>query len=547
MKPLVSLGRCAAAVLAASTAAPHAAESHAPPLAWYHAAGATRIAADANSATLRKLAALPEWRVLRDQVWTKLQQAPFAALRRDLPKDAQQLPDLWRPLIGDVFGAESVGAVRHTGGRHEVALAVRLPEAKAALWNSNIAAIARAWKLPKPAPLSVPNASGWETRAPAGAVGVQLARVRQWTVIGLGQAPLTLAPAWVEVIARSGQPAPPLEDSWLEVRLDLPRLGRAFPGLAALGLAPAEVRVVPKDGVLRTTARLRFPGKLAWTHEPWNIPTNLVTEPLISFMVAQGIAPWLKRLPGFSELGLETVPNQVALWGQVNPHVQSIATWPVPDATNAMERLHRTLPGWMQRHCQVAPGAFLWVSNAHTIVCRAVPFVFPSLSPLTDEDQQYLLSCFFPPVAITNPPPPELYAQFLGPGTTNLFYYHWELTSERLPQMSRLWQLIDIARNRVLPSSNQPSVRWLLAAAPLLGNASTEARQTAERDVTVTRRSHLGLTALEIATLLRWVDSSGFPLTFAPPPAFKHNPPPAAAPTPSPKPRPPGKINPRTP
>ena len=73
-------------------------------------------------------------------------------------------------------------------------------------------------------------------------------------------------------------------------------------------------------------------------YEPWNIPTNLVHDPLISFTAVRGIASWLRQLQVVKDLQLEAVPDQYYAWAMYRSIFETYAAAPVPDATNFLAR-----------------------------------------------------------------------------------------------------------------------------------------------------------------------------------------------------------------
>src|SRR5437667_7237387 len=75
-----------------------------------------------------------------------------------------------------------------------------------------------------------------------------------------------------------------------------------------------------------------------------------------------------------------------------------------------------------------------------------------------------------------------------------------------------------------LPPPNAPPENWLSAIAPLLGNTITEGTLSSPKELTIVRKSDLGWTGFELATLGRWIDSRGFPWTFEPPPSTSSHP-----------------------
>jgi len=115
--------------------------------------------------------------------------------------------------------------------------------------------------------------------------------------------------------------------------------------------------------------------------------------------------------------------------------------------------------------------------------------------------------------------PPDLFAQLTG--RKNLLYYDWEITQERLVHARPLYQLLDILHRRQFTPTNTPSHKWLREVGPLLGNTVTEVTLDAPKQLTLVRKSHLGLTGFELYTLARWIESRGFPLKFEPPPPIE--------------------------
>ncbi len=86
---------------------------------------------------------------------------------------------------------------------------------------------------------------------------------------------------------------------------------------------------------------------------------------------------------------------------------------------------------------------------------------------------------------------------------------------------SQMYQLFNLVYKRRLPLDDWPSQKWLREVRSKLGNAVTEVTVAGPQELHLVRRSHLGLTGFEIVTLVRWIESPGFPLTFEPPPPSK--------------------------
>ena len=105
-----------------------------------------------------------------------------------------------------------------------------------------------------------------------------------------------------------------------------------------------------------------------------------------------------------------------------------------------------------------------------------------------------------------------------------MVYYNWEITGQRLEKWSLLIQFAAILSDRREQLVNDtPGIAFLTALGPKLGNTITDAAIDGNR-LTITRKSHLGLSALEIALLTRWIDNPRFPtptLEWPPAPEIK--------------------------
>jgi hypothetical protein len=321
---------------------------------------------------------------------------------------------------------------------------------------------------------------------------------------------------------------PALTNSFWDVRADLPRLGAWFPMLAQFPVAPAHLSLMGRNENLRTEVRLDYPGKIPWTLEPWRLPTNFVSEPLTSFTVARGIAPILERVRDFSTLNLKPTPNQITAWGISNDQCRVYFAVPVNSSTNAIRQMAPAAPGFLLKRFPSALGDMLYASNRHELVWSGIPWILPTLRTGGRAGSEFLVGGIFPLAGRVYPPPDELYAQVRG--RTDLVYYDWEDTPQRLDHCRQLYQLASLVDRRVIPTTNSVAQRWLIAIIPKLGNTVTEITQSGPRELSVVRKSQVGLTGFELASFAAWLDSPGFPFHFQPPPSLdqrKTNSPPA--------------------
>ena len=139
---------------------------------------------------------------------------------------------------------------------------------------------------------------------------------------------------------------------------------------------------------------------------------------------------------------------------------------------------------------------------------RGVPFVAPNLRALHEPDGDFLFAGVFPNTPKPRPPPPELFAQL---DRTNLAYYDWEITGERLRLLTQLSQLsLMVTRHRQF-DVHSAACKWLARVGPTLGNTVTEITQTAPNELSFTRKAPGGLTAVELTALANWLEATNFP------------------------------------
>ena len=115
----------------------------------------------------------------------------------------------------------------------------------------------------------------------------------------------------------------------------------------------------------------------------------------------------------------------------------------------------------------------------------------------------------FPPDPIKKPIPKELLDEFIN--KKDLIYYNWEITGQRLAKWNLLIQFAAILSDqREQLVNNTKGISFITSLYPKLGNTITDATLSSNKLI-ITRKSHLGLSALEIALATRWLDNPQFP------------------------------------
>ena len=478
------------------------------PLFHYHFAGRANLGKDGTGTVLKEIDGLKETAALRGHFAQKLAAAMPGLWKADLPADATPQAELLRPLIEDLTSAESVVEIRGPIGQADTLIAVELSDERAGLWDTNIAQLARAWKLGTPGPVTVEGVKGWGTRRSQSPSVLQVFRVAKWTVVGLGQDRSSLISSALQTAGKSGRPIPALTGI-LEVKADLPGLKKWLPILNRFSFPPVHLTMTGRGDAVRTEMRLMYGQKIPWKFEAWRFPTNLISEPLTSFTAAQGVRPILEKVEGLSALGVP-LPNQYCSWGLFHQYGHSSFAFPQPNASNTLSIVSRKFPEFMKRHFENPLGQFVFVPEKSELVWGGtLPGFSPTLAAAKGPDGEYVHCRLFPLVGKQVPPPPELYSQFAG--RTNLLYYDWELSSNRVAIGRQLYQLRNIGDRRPPPSIDTPSQKWLEVIAPKLDNSVTEIVMSSPQDLMVTRKSRVGLTGFELATLSVWIESPTFP------------------------------------
>jgi len=538
-------------------------------LARLHWLGKDRLAADTNAGYFLAVWGMPESRRLEIQTLDKL--ALFLARTPVTPSPVLSNSPaalLLRPVLDDVVRAESYLEIqRMPGGPLDVALAVRLDDARAALWETNLTAA-----LDGRAELALPTATNGVRRWQwAGTNHLTLTRAGGWTAVGLdaearsrlvgdlltrvqGQRAAATLHESPDRIKNGNLPTPALNskggegeaagavgvrrreagssalgdassetNSWIEVALDLRALADAFeihwappPGW------PTAFVSVTGDGLnVRWRADLKFPKPLALELEAWNLPTNFVEGNLASFSAIRGLGPWLASTKAWTDLDLGPAPRQFFAWGLQGLSMFSAFATPQPDASNqvsrASELLMRQNETWFGTNNNLA--RFIRAPDSNGLAWKGLPYLAPCLRSATTNGDPFVLGSLGPMTGVSCPLPAELLGIL---DQTNLVAYSWDLTGMRIEQLvyiGQFWRFVTGHAQLTGPSASQS---WFLASPLKLGNCATMVTLENANQLAVVRKSSIGLSALELHLLADWLESPQFPrgcfTLLAPPP-----------------------------
>lgn len=421
----------------------------APPevLARVHFVGASQLAANREAATLKEIWNLAETRKLWQAMLDKLAAAPDRLFQSRLSPTSGSRADLCRPFFVDLVDNEFYADVRTGTDRSlEWTLAIHLADDRAALWHSNLTALVEAWDLGKCTECKVEDCSGWEVRKHHVPNTIRWVRSGAWFVLGLGQDRLPHLAEILREIRQNGHPQTVDGESWFSLQLDSLRLMQTGFPLPRAWFLPDPLPVIQwhltgRGGMVRTRAAIHFAEAQPWALEPWHIPTHTFGDPMISFTAVQGFSPWLKHWSFLSQMGVNPTPNQLFIWAQPEVQFQTFFVAPVPQVTNLLERLGKVLPSVVATNFYRL-GEIRASTNRTDIIWAGLPAIVPFLCAAPEPSGEFLLGGLFPSQLNTNPPPAELLAQISG--RTNLVYYDWEITQDRLWQVRILSSIYDL-------------------------------------------------------------------------------------------------------
>ncbi len=478
-----------------------------------HFIGTEQLFAAPQSSKMKEAWNVKTAAALRREALDKFALLPSFWLGENLPKGASTQTNLFRPLLEDVLALESY--IECTA-KPDFLLAVHLSDARARVWQTNLWQALANWKLGTPAAAKLDSASGFELKR-TGVPGVfRFLRAGEWVVVSASSGTFAREAEMLASIKATGRPAPPT-GAWLDGDANLARFDGWLPVLANFENLPvAHFSVSNRADFVRTYATLDFAKPHGWKSEPWQIPTNHIHDPLVSFLAVRGTAPLIESLKPLRDLGYKPTPNQIIGWGHGSLPFQFNYATPSRDVTNQLKKLKPKIadlvlgPGGKR-----FSGEFQWHTNWHQIIWQGLPVAVPHLAEMRDSGREFLALAALPPLRTTNKAPAELYQAFTG--RDELVAFDFEITPFRIPHWRQLYQLAEITSRRALTATNTPFQQWLLEITPLfdnapqLGEAVTELRVTSPTQMTLVRKSFTGLTAGELMTLGRWLESTNFP------------------------------------
>jgi len=477
-------------------------------IAWAHWVGKRRLDMEADSYYFSRVWSLPETARLQSQTFDRL---AIGSWRLLLGEKAQIPGAVLRPLFDDLAQEECYFEIRAASNSPaNFLLAVHVNAHRAGLWETNLAIAASLVTGQGPTPN--PAIHGWTLQQTNAPTHIFLSRVGDWTLVAAGPGQNSLSDEIAARIRRDGVPfVSSGTNLWLETSLDLPRLAACFPALnSQLSTLNHLSFSLTGDGAnVITRGQLAFSEPLPSPLAPWQMPLDLLHDPLTGFTAVRGLQPWLAAWQPWHDLQIGAPPDQLFLWSVAGSPYQAYLAAPLPDAeVSALTTwlLQKANP-WLATNGYLT---FARAADANGVTWGALPDIKPFIKSSGAGSNHWLFAGLLPdPRTAADPPPQGLIDDVLH--RPDLVYYDWEVTGIRMEPDLVLGQTVrQVAHGTPMPMTSA-SLGWLAVLIPRLGTSATIATRTAPDQIDFYRRSTLGLTATELHLLADWLESPQFP------------------------------------
>lgn len=474
--------------------------AQAEPVLKAHFAGIDNLTKRKDAKTLRAVWQLKQTQAFRNEALDKL-------AKRLGDGNAEREATL-RKLLPDLGHGELFLGITPADGRADVALITAMGETRGKLWTQSLRRLAEQ-RGGEPLEQTVAGYTGWRVDFDNGRI-LGFGYADGWLLLGTGQQTLSYLKKAAERIADTGRPFPVDTENDLSLTVD----ARALPGAIRdrLPSAPNTIHItslLKKDNFYSKVV-VEFVEPLPTDVPDWEIPTRTITEPLASFTAARGVGMSTAK-PVLELLRLDPVNGQFFAWSQARTKFQSFFSVKVDEPKEAIAGLAKRVSDFKKPggRGEKFIGQIGHKPKKPELVWGNVPLFSPYVTVGNSDDKGYIVGGVFPPDPIKKPIPKEMLDEFAN--KENLVYYNWEITGQRLEKWSLLIQFAAILSDRREQLVNKTKgIAFITSLYPKLGNTITDATIDGNR-LTITRKSQLGLSALEIALLTRWIDNPRFP------------------------------------
>jgi hypothetical protein len=458
-------------------------------LRW-HFAGTRQVANVKDLKTFREVFELPETTALREAAAQHF--AAQAAGRFTKGGNTNANPEIIRviqPLLPDLWLNESSFHLSAKGAEDtDWILALKLDANRAEEWSRALSQLAKEAGMQ-----GGQGGSSWSAQKEN--YRLSFSRAKEWTVIegGFGTSDAKIGKDFRSDLGkRRGK-------QLLTAEVNSPLLGKVWNSEHLAHAPRMTVRAEPKGDGIRSELVMDYPQDLGIKAEKWDVPTSLITEPLVGFTAIQGVERKLGSMEEFKALGAQETPNQVFLWVQGNSPFSIFFAGDVKNPGQVVTNASLAF-----KDIKLPTGTLRLSTNRPALFWDGLPaMIKPFLEVASAPNSSFVRAGMFPVQVLTNnPAPAELFEQLRK---RNLIYYEWEISGARMRLVGHLWQLYHLLGGK--PTQiDAPSTKWLKAIEGRMANTVTEGTLDNSRRIKLVRQSQLGFNSVELVLLAHLLD-----------------------------------------
>jgi hypothetical protein len=475
-----------------------------------HFAGTKSIVANPDATSLQELAALPE----SQPVYQHITRLMANRLALHLTPGRTNSTPAFAAAMADLFRHELVFELT-SSAEQTWRLAVRAPKKEADALQKGLRELVT--HSANVIESDLDSGRSWRFISKGTDRATHVSYQREWLVVD--NLATSQPSPWRSAILRTGRPPCAAGKELYQIGLESRLLQKLIPSLKFDNPFRVELSSTARKGKQRIEGGVTFRTPQSLKLPEFNLPTNTLRDPLISFTAARGIADLFKR-PQLREWRLPELPNQLVAWTQSDIPMYSLLALPLRNATAWLKRqtprFQESLGAKLAaRHLGVVTN----MTQHSAVAWTGLPLIVPFVTTAKQQEPGWLffgtVPGFMPKGPNTNPPPAGLLGQIRN--RPDLIYYHWEVSEPRLQQ----WRNItDIGRVLVLnsfPDRSDPFPIWLKRLESRMGNTITEISRVDDRNWKLVRSTQLGFTAMELTLLAQSMTPT---LTLPGPPAL---------------------------